>query len=941
MSLEFDQARARKPLPALAAEHGRRLDTCPICSSAAMVERSGRFTDGFVERVNQATNIVDLVGKSLTLKKSGASFVACCPFHNEKSPSFNVVPGKNIFHCFGCQMGGNPVKWMMETAKLSFPEAVLQLAKDAGIEPEYENGARHYLKCSRGGCAANQRGLDEVGWLEAVCGLDRASASTAYLQQAGVTRGQRLGPSVMPGARPRRHMPVAPEVPGDEGKRQKEKGKSGAEEPAPARSGERGARSEDQRSGSEDFGPGTRDSGPAGQEQEQEQEQEHEFLKRASPGVIPAAGQSHGSAEFTAGAVPPGWVITPVATGERTAEPGEAGDGGATSSSSAGFRSNDAAASSATPDSSSGADQGVSISPAASAAGTPRRIGATVGGDGTSAPVAAPQRGADEVKRQKEKGKSTGEETSDLGPGTRDAGPAGQQKAAGVAAKEVGRGTSTEEACETDSEGNAGTEAEGKQDASGAGDADEGKSEKEKGKSGGGEQEQEQEQEQEHEQVGKGTGEAKTSDLGPGTRDSAAGPTIGRGTLCDDPVAGLREFYGETVWEAADQLALFQKRALVPSTSRVLGFRSNRPENEPVIRALAGKYEASALASAGLLERNFDETRPVAGYPAGYRPASGFTGFGEVAKVKLKGQNLDRMKDELRDRFKEFAPLTFKVDEEGKELRVIGLNRAPIIPYFQTLPEEPESIYDLMVICEGEFKGGAVWQAFAAEPSTLPEPNVARLIALRTHKLWAWGAQPHCWQTPSGHGTIRMEGKDCRVGVVALPGIHFGRLEGGTWQVADELRECLRLTRTRTASVFYDNEEKGDERLPGFQERVDRRFDSVAQGLFLARDLWKVNVAGQFGMIPNEFRNPQTGKVDWDQALADLVFGRSQPAGALGPARSAERGARSAAGESGGAQAHGDALRHGVRRAEKAKTERRRPVEEEDEISVGSLFAEG
>ncbi|MEQ7220495.1 DNA primase [Vagococcus fluvialis] len=86
-----------------------------------------------IEMVRQQTNIVDVVGQYVQLKKSGKNYLGLCPFHNEKSPSFSVAEDKQIFHCFGCGKGGNVFSFIQEIEGLSFPESVEKVADLANI----------------------------------------------------------------------------------------------------------------------------------------------------------------------------------------------------------------------------------------------------------------------------------------------------------------------------------------------------------------------------------------------------------------------------------------------------------------------------------------------------------------------------------------------------------------------------------------------------------------------------------------------------------------------------------------------------------------------------------------------------------------------------------------------------------------------------------------
>jgi len=92
-----------------------------------------------IDKIFEACIIEDVVGSYLAdLKKKGTNYWACCPFHNEKTPSFSVSPTKGIYKCFGCGEGGNSVNFVMKLGGFSYPEALRELAKKYNIEVEEE-----------------------------------------------------------------------------------------------------------------------------------------------------------------------------------------------------------------------------------------------------------------------------------------------------------------------------------------------------------------------------------------------------------------------------------------------------------------------------------------------------------------------------------------------------------------------------------------------------------------------------------------------------------------------------------------------------------------------------------------------------------------------------------------------------------------------------------
>lgn len=103
---------------------------------------SGMISKTFISGLLERCDIVDVIGQRVPLKKKGANHMACCPFHNEKSPSFSVNQNKQFYHCFGCGVSGDAIAFLMEFERLSFVEAIEQLAKSVGIEVIYEKGSK-------------------------------------------------------------------------------------------------------------------------------------------------------------------------------------------------------------------------------------------------------------------------------------------------------------------------------------------------------------------------------------------------------------------------------------------------------------------------------------------------------------------------------------------------------------------------------------------------------------------------------------------------------------------------------------------------------------------------------------------------------------------------------------------------------------------------------
>lgn len=97
-----------------------------------------RISESKIEEIRNAANIVDVISEYVQLRKRGRNYIGLCPFHSEKTPSFTVSDEKQIYHCFGCHNGGNVFKFLMEYKKISFIEAVQELAEQLGIELNYD-----------------------------------------------------------------------------------------------------------------------------------------------------------------------------------------------------------------------------------------------------------------------------------------------------------------------------------------------------------------------------------------------------------------------------------------------------------------------------------------------------------------------------------------------------------------------------------------------------------------------------------------------------------------------------------------------------------------------------------------------------------------------------------------------------------------------------------
>ena len=144
-----------------------------------------------IESLKNSIDIVDVIGSFIELRKAGANYKANCPFHGEKTPSFVVSPSKQIYHCFGCGVGGDSIKFVMELEKLSYPEAIEKLASMNNFSLTYTKGSSDYSDA--------KRVLEAIGqWY--VKNLNQNTTAKQYLRDRGVSQSsiERFGIGYVP-----------------------------------------------------------------------------------------------------------------------------------------------------------------------------------------------------------------------------------------------------------------------------------------------------------------------------------------------------------------------------------------------------------------------------------------------------------------------------------------------------------------------------------------------------------------------------------------------------------------------------------------------------------------------------------------------------------------------------------------------------------------------
>jgi len=149
---------------------------------------AGLIPQSFIEDLLRRTDLVEVVGARVKLKKNGKNYTACCPFHQEKTPSFNVNADRQFYHCFGCGANGDALRFVMEHDRLDFPEAVELLARAAGLEvPREKNSSTNARRTSQESPLYALLSMAAEFYQHALKSHPARQAATAYLKKRGIS----------------------------------------------------------------------------------------------------------------------------------------------------------------------------------------------------------------------------------------------------------------------------------------------------------------------------------------------------------------------------------------------------------------------------------------------------------------------------------------------------------------------------------------------------------------------------------------------------------------------------------------------------------------------------------------------------------------------------------------------------------------------------------
>ncbi|MDQ5769826.1 DNA primase [Thiothrix subterranea] len=149
------------------------------------MSKAGRIPKEFIDQLLARVDIIDVIGGRVPLKKAGREYTACCPFHNEKTPSFTVSPTKQFYHCFGCGVHGSAITFLMEYEHLEYPEAIEALARTIGV-PVPREGAEDAPKRPRKDKNLYTLLEEAAVWFQAQ--LPQNPDALGYLQRRGLSK---------------------------------------------------------------------------------------------------------------------------------------------------------------------------------------------------------------------------------------------------------------------------------------------------------------------------------------------------------------------------------------------------------------------------------------------------------------------------------------------------------------------------------------------------------------------------------------------------------------------------------------------------------------------------------------------------------------------------------------------------------------------------------
>jgi DNA primase catalytic core len=107
---------------------------------------AGLIPQDFIDELLSRADLSEVVGNRVALKKAGREYKGCCPFHNEKTPSFTVSPDKGFYHCFGCGAHGSAIRFLMDHDKMEFVEAIEELAQMVGVDVPRDTSSNERIK---------------------------------------------------------------------------------------------------------------------------------------------------------------------------------------------------------------------------------------------------------------------------------------------------------------------------------------------------------------------------------------------------------------------------------------------------------------------------------------------------------------------------------------------------------------------------------------------------------------------------------------------------------------------------------------------------------------------------------------------------------------------------------------------------------------------------